>query len=367
MAAIASPAPVASSDATPLTSRSGFWMLQLGGWLAFVAILMLPWIGAYPVGPMLARKLPLAITGFLTTLALRAIYRRLLRRDTGMWLLVGMAVPASYAGARLWTAVADQLAHLMGPDALSESGVIRAALTRVNDSWYYALVLITWSLLYVGITRHAALQHERERALHAEARAHRARLDALRYQVNPHFLFNTLNAISTLVLEQRTPEAGRMIARLSDFLRITLQERSGDVVSLGEEIAFVSKYLEIEQVRFGSRLQVRVQLPEAISDASVPTMILQPVVENAIRHGVSQDEAGGALSIAAERLGPALRITVENAGGTIGTAGGLGIGLANVRARLRELHGDAGSVALETLGGSGARVTIELPFEPYAR
>ena len=120
---------------------------------------------------------------------------------------------------------------------------------------YNAFTMLAWSVLYIGIRYYAALQAERERSLAAEAAAHQAQLEALRYQINPHFLFNALNAVSTLVTERRNDEASRMLARVSDFLRLTLTAPVRDEVALADEIDYVRQYLEIERVRFGERLR----------------------------------------------------------------------------------------------------------------
>lgn len=343
--------------------RRTFWVLQIGGWLAFVAALLLPWLGAYPVRAMLANKAPLALTGFATSLLLRWLYQRLLRRDASLWLLGAVAVLASWAGSRLWAAAAGWLAERSGR-AIERGSLIGASIERFDDSLYFMLVLVTWSLIYLAIAHHQALFQERERSLRAESLAHQAQLEALRYQVNPHFLFNTLNAISTLVVERRTEEAGRMLARLSDFLRVTLQRPGADEIPLRDEIAFARQYLELEQVRFGDRLSVLIEVDPAASEARVPGLILQPLIENAVRHAVAQSERGGRISIRAALSGEVLSLCVADDGPGVPGATGEGIGLTNIRARLRELYGKAHRFELRSPPGGGVTVLIELPFLP---
>src|SRR5262249_53523699 len=143
---------------------------------------------------------------------------------------------------------------------------------------YFFFVLLCWSALYFGIPAYRALGHERERLLRAEARAHEARLAALRLQLNPHFLFNALNAVSTLVADGRPTEANRMLARPPDFLPATLDRRDAAEVPLFEELEFTRQYLDIELVRFGERLRVDLDVDPAARGALVPPMILQPLV-----------------------------------------------------------------------------------------
>jgi LytS/YehU family sensor histidine kinase len=237
---------------------------------------------------------------------------------------------------------------------------------------YHAFSLVAWGFLYLGIKHHRAWQDERERALRAEAAAADARLRALQYQLNPHFLFNTLNAISTLVLEHRNEDAAAMIARLGAFLRATLQRDVMTRVSLADELGFAQRYLDIEQVRFEDRLTVQLDVAEEAYVATVPLLILQPLVENAIRHGIAPLEAGGSLAIRAavttERAGGGrwLDLSVENDMPAAARDGAHGIGLTNVRERLTMLYGDRFQFSAAH-AGDRFRVQMRLPYvaEPY--
>jgi sensor histidine kinase YesM len=243
-------------------------------------------------------------------------------------------------------------------------------LTRIgvlfDGSLYHSFVLMAWSVLYFAIRYYQDLQTARERALKAETAAQRARLQALRYQLNPHFLFNTLNAISTLVVEGHNGAAGRMIAQLSDFLRLTLDGSDAREVPLVEEVTFARRYLEIEQVRFGPRLATRFDVDADTYSALVPNLILQPLVENAVRHAVAPREAGGRITVSAQRIDSYLYLRVRDDGpGLSGDATDVfdrGVGLANTRARLEEHYGPMHRFLLERSDGGGLTVTLVLPF-----
>jgi two-component system, LytTR family, sensor kinase len=191
-----------------------------------------------------------------------------------------------------------------------------------------------------------------------------SQLSALKMQLHPHFLFNTLNSISTL-LHEDVMAADEMIARLGDFLRLTLENSGEQTVSLAEEIKFINSYLEIESIRFGDRLAFDSEVGAEALRARVPNLILQPIVENAIRHGISRQIRPGKISIRARRAGNKLRLEVEDNGPGVqnGTNGGFGIGLANTRARLFNLYGDDQQLEMANVDPQGLIVRMEIPFD----
>ena len=200
-------------------------------------------------------------------------------------------------------------------------------------------LLFAWTAAYVGIKLARQLQHEKETALQATAMAHQAQLRMLRYQLNPHFLFNTLNAISTLVLDGRREQANGMVGALSGFLRYSLDSDPEQRVTLDQEIESVRRYLGIEQVRFGDRLRVGILVTPEAAGALVPSLILQPLIENAIKFAVSRREEGGRIELVAHADDGVLEITVRDDGpGSVDyvpkSGGGHGVGLANTRERL---------------------------------
>jgi sensor histidine kinase YesM len=202
-------------------------------------------------------------------------------------------------------------------------------------------------------------------AARAELAASSARLAALRYQLNPHLLFNALNATSSLVLNRRNDEAEAMLAKLSDFLRSTLTGESGQAVALGRELEALETYLDIEAVRFGDRVRVLVEAPHELEDALVPSFLLQPLVENAVKYGVSPTSRTVSIRIYAAKADGDLVVTIEDDGDPAKAATvrkGTGVGLANVRQRLELLYGERASLAAEPLE-QGFRATVRLPLE----
>ena len=344
-----------------------FWRLQLLGWGAFWLAMTWSRVGRFPLIYMAASKAVMAALGLLYTgFILRPLYRRLLRGDPSLARTIVVSAVASYAVAALWTA-SHSLLDLPIERALLDPRVRLTSLWQIfGGTLYDAFAILSWSVLYVGIKHQRALQAERERALRAEALAQSARLEALRYQLNPHFLFNALNAISTLVVDGRKEEAATMIARLAALLRGTLDRPSGDDVSLATEIDLARRYLDVEQARFGDRLRVDVTVDGDAMRARVPALILQPLVENAVKHAVGVRESGGCVAIGARREDGVLRLTVEDDGPGLAlpTENG-GVGLKNTRERLAQKYGPRHQLAFERGSMNGLRVRIELPYDEH--
>ena len=239
------------------------------------------------------------------------------------------------------------------------------------DAWqgtaYGVFVLIAWSALYLGIKHNEAFQSERERALRAETLAREARLEALRCQLNPHFLFNTLNAISTLILEGNSHSANQMLVQLSAFLRQTLNGAGTQLIPFQQEITHTEQYLEIEKARLGERLNLEFSIAAEVLPVRVPALLLQPLVENAVRHGIAPRPNGGTLTIKAERAGSRVRILVADNG--IGCSSfeaaakpqSRGLGLSNTVERLRVLYGSDHFFKVSWQAEGGCQVEIEMP------
>jgi two-component system sensor histidine kinase AlgZ len=339
-----------------------FWTLQLGGWTAYAIALMLPWLGRYPISVMWSNKLVIAGTGLATSSLLRLLYRRALSEGTGVGPIASVSVLASVAGAFVWNATASTI---LGTSIHHDSvllGALGRTFPRFDGVLYHALVLLTWSLLYLGARHYRALVAERERSLRAESLAREARLLALRYQIGPHFLFNALNAVSTLVVTDRKADATAMIARLADLLRVSLQPPENGMITLRAELDIVRSYVAIERVRFADRLDAVIDADARTLDTPVPAMILQPLVENAVRHAVAVREEPTCVTISADLTDDALVLTVRDDGpGMAASRAGFGVGLANTRARLAEAYGGAHRFSAGESGDGGFLVELSLP------
>ena len=203
------------------------------------------------------------------------------------------------------------------------------------------------------------------RASQLEAQVAQARLGTLKAQLQPHFLFNTLNAIVVLVRQQKGRQAEETLARFSDLLRAVLADMEAQEVTLARELEYLKLYLSIEQLRFSDRLRVEFDVDPELLDAAVPHMGLQPIVENAIRHGVGARSTPGVISIRAHRVGDQLQVTVRDDGPGFSAKcaqAGMGLGIANTRARLKQLYGADAELRTETGEAGGAIVTLLLPF-----
>ena len=229
---------------------------------------------------------------------------------------------------------------------------------------FHSLLPTYWLILaaFLAFQYYAKYRDREVRASQLEARLSEARLEALKMQLRPHFLFNTLNSISSLIYSDRDA-ADAMLARLADFLRLTIDSGDEQLVPLRRELDFVRRYLDIEQIRLESRLRVQYDVAAEASDAQVPTLILQPLVENAIRHGVAPREEGGTIVIAASTENARVRLTVSDDGP--GFANGaperLRVGLRNTQARLEQLYGANYDLRFAERAGGGVMVEITIP------
>jgi two-component system, LytTR family, sensor kinase len=268
--------------------------------------------------------------------------------------------------AAAWSALLEELlnpwANLPGPGLFAD-------LWR--EKFYNGM--FSCLVLYGSILMVSSLLHSREKLAHEQTETARlneqlskAQLNALRRQIEPHFLFNTLNAIAGLVRERRNDAAVSMIASLSEFLRRVLEDCDRQLVPLRKELEFAQTYLEIQKVRFAERLQFAVDVPAELLTGQVPSLILQPMVENAIKHGIAKQVQGGAVRIAGFRLDGMLTLTVYNDGPSLAEGWEQdqpGIGISNMRTRLRTLYGDGFELSMRNERASGVKISVSVPFK----
>jgi signal transduction histidine kinase len=252
--------------------------------------------------------------------------------------------------------------------ALAGLGVYDYGYMPVRYLMEFPHDLIAYSIAvgFVHLFDHYRQTRDREvETAQLEARLSQAQLQSLRLQIQPHFLFNALNTISSMIYEDPRA-ADEMLAKLSEFLRLTLKGTVAQEVSLGEELEFLDLYLDIMRARFADRLDVRIDVGETARRASVPQLVLQPIVENAVRHGVDTVTGEVHVRVTARREDDRLVLSVSDRGPGIedvnGALGGGGIGLSNTVARLRSLYGEDHSIDFGTASGGGLEITIRIPF-----
>jgi len=243
---------------------------------------------------------------------------------------------------------------------------IPAAIAHVIATEAHIGLVVYWLIFGIvrGLDYYVRYRAGELRAANLQTRLVRSQLDALRTQLHPHFLFNTLNSISVL-MRKDVDAADRMLVQLSSLLRVTLSANDAHEIPLEQELEILERYLEIEKIRFEDRLTVRMDVDPALRDALVPQLLLQPLVENAIRHGISEREAAGVVEIRAERSDGIVRLEVRDNGPGMRAPSpnrGEGVGLSNLRARLEHLYGAHASLVTRDADGGGAIVVAAVPF-----
>ena len=347
-----------------------FWHLQFIGWGgAFLLRAVTNVANSKPIDYLLITLIA-TITGFSVSLILSVIYGKLInRRPLVTWGVTAVALAAAVAVS----------ATINGWTFSIYQGTSEASFASfVLGIFYLDLTLLgAWSALYYAINFFLQVEEQADRLERLEAQATGAQLAMLRYQLNPHFLFNTLNSISTLVLLKQTEPANAMLTRLSSFLRHTLVSEPGGKVTIAQEVETLQLYLDIERMRFEERLRTVFKIDPAAAQASIPSMLLQPLVENAIKYAVSPQEEGAQISLSAQVLGPRLRITVSDTGpgaqarraiereaGMMGSRPvSTGVGLANIRDRLAQAYGEDHRFEIRSPAEGGFTVIIEIPLE----
>jgi len=229
-------------------------------------------------------------------------------------------------------------------------------------------VLFGWSALYFGINFYLIVEQQIDQMEHLENQASSAQLAMLRYQLNPHFLFNTLNSISTLVLLKQTERANAMLSRLSSFLRYTLANEPTAHVTVAQEVDQLKLYLEIEKMRFEDRMRPKFDIDPRAERARLPSLLLQPLVENAIKYAVTPQEEGADICVEVRLAGERVQIAVSDTGpglieGRIGSSHSTGVGLANIRDRLAQAYGPDHRFETRSTPAGGFSVEIEIPYQ----
>ena len=365
---------VLSITPTPFFANKNlaFWRLQAVGWGGAMLLRTMSSIANDQPLSVLVLVLIATLTGFSISLILAVIYRQLIaRRPLITWGVTALILPFAVG---LHAFIDAWVISLYRPDSA-------AGFAKLFIGVFYldATLLGAWSALYYAINFFIQVEEQNDQLMHLENQATSAQLAMLRYQLNPHFLFNTLNSISTLVLLKQTEPANAMLSRLSSFLRYTLINEPTGRVTVAQEVETLKLYLDIERMRFEERLRTTFNIDPATEKAMLPSLLLQPLVENAIKYAVSQQESGAEITIATQLAGQNLRIIVSDTGPGLqspsadnrlsgvtfdgGEPVSTGVGLANIRDRLAQAYGEEHRFEVIDPPEGGFGVLIELPFD----
>ena len=340
-----------------------FWMLQAIGWSGYLIVRTVSLLSREATINNVMSSIVETIVGYCITLLLSALYGwfRRLPRISGILLTI-----ATLGVATLIYAVLNAFSFVLLSDKGAELGV--DVSTVLQSIFINFTVLAGWSALYFGINFYLIVEEQANQMEALEHQASHAQLAMLRYQLNPHFLFNTLNSISTLVLLKQTERANVMLSRLSSFLRYTLANEPTAHVTLAQEVETLKLYLEIEKMRFDERLRTHFEIDPRVAKARLPSLLLQPLVENAIKYAVTPQEEGADITVSARLVGERVLIAVSDTGPgliemkarpTLST----GVGLANIRERLAQSFGPDHRFETRSDPGEGFSVEIEIPFQ----
>lgn len=350
-----------------------FWILQIVGWAGYFVLRSMGGLANRMGVSFILPTILVTVTGFSITLLMAWAYRSIIRmRAVLVWslsLVVLIAASTLFSVIEVW-AHATFYEPGWRPQGIEFLGAILLTLA----------VLGAWTALYYGINYYLLLDAQAERLKTVSLQASSAQLEMLRYQLNPHFLFNTLNSISTLVLLAETERANTMLSRLSSFLRYSLVGERMGFATVAQEVEALRLYLEIERTRFEDRLRAHFDIAPEVLNARILLLLLQPLVENAVKYAVTPLEEGADIHVSARSIGDRLEIRVADTGPGLGdnapgpTNEGTGVGLANIRERLTQAWGDQyrfellpnTSSPLVQSGkakGPGLLVVIETPLE----
>ncbi len=341
-----------------LWSIAAFWTVHA---MVLTAITML--VSQDPVG-ITVRRVWLMLVAAILCYAIHRALRPLRRRP--FWQIAVLASLFALVGAAIYGAITTAILYYgIGYPQMPQFGPLRPYTLGmfVEDAFLWLYSFFSWTALYLALIYHFDARERERRLARVEAFAHKAQVRALRYQINPHFLFNTLNSISSMMWEKELDRAEGMLVSLSSFLRTTLEIDPSEDVTLAQEIALQQLYLEIEQIRFPERLKVEIEIPPELEGARVPSLILQPLVENAIKYAVAPSKGTTRLRIVARQLENSLMLHVEDDGDGPDVAGGTGVGLHNVRQRLATRFGERWSLNAGPGRTEGFRVVLGMPLQ----
>ena len=323
-----------------------FWQIQIAGWTLYLVMMYVTFLTVAAEGTLLRLfeiKAIRTIIGFCLTCVMRSIYRRF-GTNLSIQKVVFLVLGCSIVFGGVWT-ISEMAANFLRNTnfVVNLARIPRGALD-------YGLTLTAWSALYFGIKYWREWQQERENAFEAAALANQAQLEMLRYQINPHFLFNSLNSIRASINEDAA-RAKQMVTQLAEFLRYSLLHYNANEVALGEEVEAVRNYLAIEKTRFEDKIVIEFDIEEAAEKLPVPCFLLNPLIENAVKHGLNNSKQPLKIRVSARLVNNCLLLEVANTGTLKTKTEGTKVGLKNIRERLQKIYGESGSFELKEENG----------------
>ncbi|MDA3893050.1 MAG: histidine kinase [Salinivirgaceae bacterium] len=338
-----------------ISSNKLFWILQIIGWLSYYLIYtaISTWYKSFSSEDLMLYSLTYVL-GFIITVGLRYPYRYVYSKIERLYWLPITIVVGSVITTLLWTYIDMYVSHFFWDNG---DTVLRQRLQLpmlIKYSFIFIILMTSWSSLYFGIKYAIDWQNEKKHSEQAEMMAQKAQMEMLRYQLNPHFLFNSLNSIRALV-DENQKHAKEMITELSEFLRYSLQHKDATFVTLINELEAVKHYFSIEKKRFEEKLEIEYKIADEVRNYQVLTFLLHPLIENAVKYGMQTSQMPLKIGLSAQKTGAGLMLEICNSGiwidrkGDGNHIGGTGTGLANVEKRLKNAYGDG--YRLEILKG----------------
>ncbi len=329
-----------------LGSKKLFWILQICGWVSYYIVItaFVSWYKEFDGKDLFLHSLTYII-GFLITFLLRYPYRIIYSKIERLYWLSIAIVVGSVAATTIWTVTDMYVSHFFWGEKGFEILMKRLEIvSMIKYNWLFIILLNTWSALYFGIKYAMDWQSEKKHSQEAQLLAQKAQMAMLRYQLNPHFLFNSLNSIRALIDENKK-NAKEMITELSEFLRYSLLHKDSNFVSLSNELEAVKHYFSIEKKRFEEKLEIKYNIADNTKNLQILSFLLHPLIENAVKYGMKTSKMPLEISLSAQKTGIGVMLEVCNSGKWIDRNGkknieGTGTGLDNVEKRLKNAYGD---------------------------
>jgi sensor histidine kinase YesM len=344
-----------------------FWTLQVTGWLGYSLIVFIAIIRPqfsdvdFSLARQLFNLLVESFSGFLLAY--------------GQWLFIRRIVHLKIRKTLFLSFLSASILGLLYNIIKLSTYKVIVYQQQWNEAWnplefggwlmFSLTTMFVWTSIFFIMLYNAKLQKEHEMLLRAQTSAKDAQLQMLRYQLNPHFLFNTMNAISTLILKKDNDKANEMLEKLCDFFRYSLEQETYSESTFGEEIEFLNLYVSIEKVRFCERLSFDMNINKSVLNAKVPSMLLQPLVENAVKYAIEPNKKNGFIEIFADKVLDQIRIEVRDSGNDFNddNISGFGIGIANTKARLDAMFNGHYDIEIKHNKDNGSSVILLIPYQ----